>query len=427
MKKLVNFSFYILTVLHLTNVFAQIGIGTNAPRGALEISSATNGFLTPQVALTAANTYAPVLNPQTAGAPITGTVVYNTTSAGAGANLVTPGYYYWDGSLWLRLASGTNSDWTLSGNAGTVAGTSFLGTTDAIDLRIKTNGTDRWNISDANSGQLQSYSLGTAALPAYSFQADQNTGIFSPGADMLGATTNGAERMHIDSNGNIGIATSLPSNRLHVVNDADNKGVFRIDNATSGGFSGMYFFEGASYRGHMGYVNTLGSSLFGGKGSYQLASGNRPIIFSTNPTTELYLERMIIATDGRVGINTNPTNAAITVQPTSNLEVGGSFATGILSIASNATLSGTECKIILSNGASNITIVMPDPADCSGRLLSFSRNTASTGSVTLDPPSAKKMQNLNGTLSNTTTIELHSATGAGLNVQFWSNGTDWYR
>src|SRR3970040_1583489 len=131
MKNLVNFSFYILTVLHLTNVFAQIGIGTNTPRGALEISSATNGFLTPQVALTAANTYAPVLNPQTAGAPITGTVVYNTSSAGAGVTLVTPGYYYWDGSLWLRLASGTNSDWTLSGNAGTVAGTSFLGTTDA--------------------------------------------------------------------------------------------------------------------------------------------------------------------------------------------------------------------------------------------------------------------------------------------------------
>lgn len=427
MKKLVNFSFYILTVLHLTNVYAQIGIGTNTPRGALEISSATNGFLTPQVALTSANTYAPILNPQTAGAPITGTVVYNTSSAGAGPTLVTPGYYYWDGSLWLRLASGTNSDWTISGNAGTVAGTNFLGTTDATDIRIKTNSIDRWNISNTNGGQLQSYSLGTAALPIYSFQTDQNTGVFSPGANEVGASTAGVERIQIDANGKVGIATPSPSHRLHVVNNADDEGVMRLDNATSGGFAGVYLFEGANYRGHMGYVNTAGTSGFGGKGAYQFASGDRPLVFSTHATTEAFQERMVIAGNGKVGINTNPTNIAPTVQPTSNLQVAGSFALGIAYVSTTSALTETTCKVILTNGASNITITLPTPSTCAGRMLSFSRNAASTGTVTLDTSGSNNIQNLIGTVTNTTTIPLHSVGGAGVNVQFWSNGTIWYR
>ncbi|RTY90240.1 hypothetical protein [Flavobacterium sp. GT3R68] len=425
MKKILLFSIMLSALLNYSVMPAQIGVGTITPRGALDVNSTTNGFLFPQIALTDNITSAPVINPQTGSTPINGTIIFNTATAGTAGTSVAPGHYYWGGTQWLREATGV--DWSKAGNSGTVAGTNFIGTTDAIGLRIRTNNIDRWNISNTNNGQLQSYSLGTALLPAYSFQTDPNTGIFSPGPDKLGATTAGIERMQIDSNGKVGIGTSSPTHRLHVVNDADGQGVMRVDNATAGGFAGMYLFEGANYRGHMGYVNTLGTSGFGGKGAYQLASGDRPLVFSTHASTESFQERMVIAGDGRVGINTNPTNIAPTVQPTSNLQVAGSFAIGVVSVSANTTLTETTCKVILSNGAANITVVLPTPSTCAGRMLSFSRNAASTGTVTIDTAGTNNIQNLAGTVTSTTTIPLHSAGGAGVNVQFWSNGTIWYR
>ncbi|MDI9309948.1 MAG: hypothetical protein QM535_07005 [Limnohabitans sp.] len=191
MKK--NYFFKLFTsILFLTgignqNSFAQVGVGTTTPTAALDVTSTNDGILVPRVALTITTSALPLT------APTTSEMVYNTATV----NDVTPGFYYWDGTKWVRIISGTNNDWTTTGNSGTTAGTNFIGTTDAIDLRIKTAATDRWNISNANSGQLQSYSLGTAALPTYSWQGDQNTGIFSSGADNLDFTTGGTARFRV--------------------------------------------------------------------------------------------------------------------------------------------------------------------------------------------------------------------------------------
>ena len=71
--------------------FAQIGINTTTPNAMLDISSTTNGFLIPRIALTANNVAAPVVNPQ-GGALPTSTLIYNTSTV-AGINGVAPGYY----------------------------------------------------------------------------------------------------------------------------------------------------------------------------------------------------------------------------------------------------------------------------------------------------------------------------------------------
>ena len=82
------------------SLWAQTGINTTTPNGALDINSQTSGVVLPRVALTATNVMAPVTNPQTGAIPA-GTTVYNTNSTFTGSNDVSPGMYTWDGSNWI--------------------------------------------------------------------------------------------------------------------------------------------------------------------------------------------------------------------------------------------------------------------------------------------------------------------------------------
>ena len=106
-------------------------------------ANAQRGVLIPRVALTATNLAAPVV------APATSLLVYNTATAGVAPNNVTPGFYYWGGVAWVRFATGT-TDWALTGNAGTAPATNFLGTTDNVDLVVRTNNVERFRTLGAN-------------------------------------------------------------------------------------------------------------------------------------------------------------------------------------------------------------------------------------------------------------------------------------
>jgi hypothetical protein len=208
-------------------------------------------------------------------------MVYNTATAGVPPNNVTPGYYYWDGSKWVRLlVTGTPSDaWLTTGNSGTSPATNFLGTTDANDLLIKTNNIDRIRIMNDGSTQnrigvgtnfptqvvpsgtstmLHIHDAGTTAndfaqiiigshktvdnsfLGVINFAATQTGGErriasleshmttagANPTGDLRFFTTNvGAhtEKMRIDGNGQVSIATTSPTtNYLLTVNPTIN-------------------------------------------------------------------------------------------------------------------------------------------------------------------------------------------------------------
>ncbi len=121
----------------------NVGIGTATPAGSaiLELSSANQGFLMTRVGLlnTSDVTTVPV--------PVTGLLVYNTNTAGD----VTPGFYYWDGSKWVRLLNTQSDDWTILGNAGTNPTTNFIGTTDAQDFVVRTNNTEVMRVKSAGN------------------------------------------------------------------------------------------------------------------------------------------------------------------------------------------------------------------------------------------------------------------------------------
>jgi len=101
-----NFFTLLLSCLTPVVLMAQIGVGTTSldATAMLQVnaSASTNakGFLGPRVALTSTSANSPF-----SVTPATGTMVYNTATAGSGSTAVTPGYYSFNGTSWDRLAA----------------------------------------------------------------------------------------------------------------------------------------------------------------------------------------------------------------------------------------------------------------------------------------------------------------------------------
>ena len=178
------------------SIYAQVGIGTTSPDGALDVFSTTDGLLIPRVALSATNV-------ATITTPTISELVYNTFTSAAGPNQVTPGFYYWDGSLWNKLATGnTNSDWTLLGNAGTSPTTNFLGTTDNQDMVFKRSGIRAGYIGD----------------PTYDGSFNFNNGNTTFGANsMLNPTINFASQFGVRNTAfGVNVMPGLTTGRINV-------------------------------------------------------------------------------------------------------------------------------------------------------------------------------------------------------------------
>lgn len=91
----------------------------------LDVNAVDKGLLIPRVALTQTTSNSPI------GASIAKSLlVYNTSTV----NDVTPGYYYWDGSIWIRAAAGITGPTGsagLTGSAGPTGAKGADGTTGA--------------------------------------------------------------------------------------------------------------------------------------------------------------------------------------------------------------------------------------------------------------------------------------------------------
>lgn len=244
MKK--NYVFSSVVMLSLafltTPILTAQNIGINASGAApdagamLDISSTNKGLLIPRVNITNLNNIAPIT-----GSATVSMLVYNTNAT------TGQGYYYWNGATWVRLSTG--DAWQLTGNAGTNATTNFLGTTDNIALRIRTNNANRFEFT--TNGRFRSFNGGSAAAPTYSWTGDPNTGVYNPSADVLGFSTNGAERYRVNANGQFLINTATPTdpNLFEARVTAGNYWVVNSYNTTTASGSG-FFLNSAGGNGY---------------------------------------------------------------------------------------------------------------------------------------------------------------------------------
>lgn len=334
---------------------SQVGVGTVTPQGAFEVVSTTDGLLIPRVALTNTAT-ATILTPTKSE------LVYNTATAGD----VTPGYYYWEttptvaSNRWIRLISATPSnDWSITGNTGTTAGTNYIGTTDAQDLRFKTNNTDRLNISNTN-GQLQSYFAGTNTEPAFSWNADPNTGVFRSAADNLSLTTNGVEGLRLRENSNVSIGATYattnaaPTNGLRVEGNSvvgkasgeDSRDILSSHTSATAYQNITGYPSSTKKRGISGYADDSGIGVFGfsNRTGYGVVGLTQPSTISSFVQTG---EGVLGQADGATGVTTIPIGVHGIIDEAA---IGLSTSTPVLGENNNITI-GTG----LGGGAYNTT------------------------------------------------------------------------
>ncbi|WP_044403090.1 tail fiber domain-containing protein [Lacinutrix sp. Hel_I_90] len=309
----------------------NVGIGTSTPAAKLHIEDVStapdildDGFEDNSIAPFTTNNWSVSTSTVNTGtySANSGTTADNTTSyldyavtVPASGATVTFAYsvsseatydflrFYIDGALqnqWSGSVSYTTASYTLS------AGSYTLRWAYVKDINTA-GGSDRAFIDDVNIVPTQT---GSAIRIVDGLQssgkvltsdANGNASWQNPASSNDNDWTVSGSNMYNANSGNVGVGTTTSANKLHVQHNQDGAGVMRVQNNSDGGFAGIYFNQNDSYRGHIGYVNTGGTSTFGGKGAFQVSAGNRPFVI-TNGTTELYTESLRITQDKKLRI-----------------------------------------------------------------------------------------------------------------------------
>ncbi len=427
MKKLLIFVFASFTLPLLSQ---NIGINTTGatPNASaildIDASPGNNlGLLIPRV--TAAQKAA--MNPLPTAAQ--GLVIYQTNGV--------EGFYYNTSTTtvptWVYLSPST-SGWSVTGNGGTNAGTNFLGTTDAVDLAIKTNNADairiltNGNVGIGNIAPQNLLTIGpnpTAAVngnellqlaktgDAYMVVRDgTGTGILGSfsGLPFVGSQsntdfairTNNTSKVWVQSGGNVGIGISTPGQKLSVYGNTSYGQIQTISTAV-GAESDIGFNDGTSNTWLVGQNIGVNS----GTNKFSVFSQTAGINFMT------------IQTNGNVGIGTT--------SPTQKLHISGgsvltdrAFAASTVSIAANTAAFNTG-----ANATTQVRITDNASATANGAL-SYGATAIEGQYLWITNADAQSVTFSGNAIPSGNTIGFVYVNGAWLDISAYdANGTNW--
>lgn len=211
MKKILYITLLLAGMVGYAQTSSGINTLTPNANADLELGSTNKGLLVNRVALTDVTAVAPLT------AHVAGMMVYNTATAGTAPNNVTPGYYYNDGTKWIKVGGGTAEPWFgTDDKAEATLNTEDIYTMGKVGIGVDTPETDFHvkNSEDANViVETLKASGGVAGLhlrnlnDSYWLQNSYN---------QFRINHNSTPRMVINNGGDVGIGTTLPEVDLHV-------------------------------------------------------------------------------------------------------------------------------------------------------------------------------------------------------------------
>jgi fibronectin-binding autotransporter adhesin len=225
---------------------------------------------------------------------------------------------------------------------------------------------------------LLSTTLGSVGTPVYSFLADQDTGLFSPGANTLAISTAGSQRLTVDSSGNVGIGTQLPSNVLEVRRNQNSETALWVANDNDAGSSGVAMYL-KNNGGNPAYITVPSSSSTAGTlyqnrlnigasnsnlgvSIYSEASYGDFKVYTGGSTSSQ--ERFRITSGGSVGIGTQAPAALFDVngasRSTSHILAGAGTLTLLSPLSGTTALrfpsnAGTSGQVLSTDGTGNLS------------------------------------------------------------------------
>jgi trimeric autotransporter adhesin len=338
----------LLIVAFLTYVSAgnaqNVGIGTTMPHASaiLDITDSAKGLLIPRMSLAQRNAMI---------APAKGLLVFVNTDSS---------FYYYNGTAWRNMQFADTTAWKRTGNAGTVDGDHFIGTTDEAPLNFRVNNQKAGRISvSATEG---STFLGFEAGNSDNLSDNQNTFIgFQAGrASTTGRfnTANGLQSLFFSTTGFYNTANgcqSLFNNATGSRNTAN--GYHSLFNNSSGISNTANGYQ-SLFSNTAGYSNTANGiqALYGNTtGSYNTGLGSLSDVASGNLTNATAIGAYALAATSNSLVlgSINGVNGAAATAKTGIGITAPQARLHVVKDASSATLVNSNSSALFDNTDAN--------------------------------------------------------------------------